>query len=162
MVPGCESKCEVPEKKTSLVALAGSRSKNKWIKLVFRRLPNKFNEEKLFSIIGPFDDRIIWWKISDENLQEIWNTNIPIYKRAYIALKDPLVNLAQFEEHVKGLDVIYDHHKNAYLIIVEVAPYQLIPPKSFKPDHRNNTINDDLDYKKFVASFEQNDSSKNV
>lgn len=118
-------------------------------------LPEDFDKDKLFSILGPCAKDIIWWNIPDEDLETIWASKVFPYKRAYIALENRDSVLLPLKDRLHKMSPLLDSRGNKYPIIPEMAPYQKIPRKVKKVDRRMNTISEDAEYKKFISELSQ-------
>ncbi|KZS98371.1 hypothetical protein SISNIDRAFT_481119 [Sistotremastrum niveocremeum HHB9708] len=122
------------------------------LKTVVRRLPPNLPEEIFWQSVQPWvtNDTSSWRVYYPGKLKSRpHKENIP--SRAYILFKDE-DHLALFS---KGFDghVFRDKQGRESQAIVEFATNQKVPPEKGKADPRIGTIDDDEDYKSFLASL---------
>lgn len=117
-------------------------------KVIIRHLPPDFTEEKLKSVIDPFPS-------NDYFVFVPGNPELGKFgcSRAYINLKK-LEDVMTLRDTCDGLPLESDKGVK-YRIIIELAPYQIIPRGRVKSDHRCGTIQDDAEYKEFLEKYER-------
>ena len=117
-------------------------------KVVIRRLPPDFTEQKLLEIfldIPPYS--FFYFCSGDASLGNL------AFSRAYFAFTDE-ATILPFRDKYDGLHL--ESEKGAkYRAVVEFAPYQGVPKRQKrKPDARMGTIEEDSDYKAFLETSE--------
>lgn len=117
-------------------------------KVIIRRLPPDFTEEKLIEKLSPLPPHnYFYFAPGDPTLGPHGCS------RAYISFSElPLI--LPFRDQFDG-SVFETEKGQKYRAIVEFAPYQNIPKKSKrKPDTRCGTIEQDADYQAFLQLYE--------
>ncbi|KAG9019596.1 hypothetical protein FRB90_000060 [Tulasnella sp. 427] len=125
------------------------------LKVAVRRLPPNLPEGIFWESVLPWvDDKTTSWKVFYSGKLRPKGVNKEnVYSRAYIAFTN--------EEQLKNFHRDYDGHLfrdksgNESQAIVEYAPFQKIPIGKGKADQRQNTIQDDDDFKSFLASLNE-------
>lgn len=141
-----EIKCEDAEKM--------ERSKEKreaMTKIVIRRLPPSLSKEELEEQLQP---------LPEVDYMEFFSNDTSLYPhlfaRAYINFKNQ-EDIVLFRDRFDGY-VFIDSRGQEYPAIVEFAPFQKTAKKrSKKRDAKCGTINEDLDYKKFLEHYNGDD-----
>ncbi|CAN9515162.1 unnamed protein product [Ophioblennius macclurei] len=141
-----EIKCEDAEKT--------ERSKEKreaMTKIVIRRLPPSLSKEELEEQLQP---------LPEVDYMEFFSNDTSLYPhlfaRAYINFKNQ-EDIVLFRDRFDGY-VFIDSRGQEYPAIVEFAPFQKTAKKrSKKRDAKCGTINEDLDYKKFLEHYNGDD-----
>ena len=117
-------------------------------KVVIRRLPPDYNEEKLKELINPFPDHTyFYFSPGDHTLGPLGCS------RAYVTFENE-EEIVPFRDQYDGM--ILESEKGCkYRAIVEFAPYQGVPKKAKrKPDARIGTIEKEPDFQAFMQSLE--------
>lgn len=117
-------------------------------KVVVRRLPPDFTEEKFKEFISPFPNYAYFcFSPGDHTLGTLGCS------RAYIAFENEH-EIVPFRDQYDG--VLLESEKGGkFRAIVEFAPYQGVPKKAKrKPDARCGTIDKDPDFQAFMQSLE--------
>ena len=117
-------------------------------KVIIRRLPPDFTEEKLREKIDPFPDHVYFYFCpGDPTLGNLG------FSRAYIAFERE-EDILPFRNCYDGM-MLEGVKGGKYRAIVEFAPYQGVPKKpKRKVDVRCGTIDKDPDYQAFIQSLE--------
>ena len=117
-------------------------------KVVIRRLPPDFTEEKFLETVNPLpSNSYFYFAPGDSTLGPHGCC------RAYVAF-DIEAEILPFRDRYDGL-VLESEKGNKYRMTVEYAPFQGLPKKSRrKPDARVGTIDQDVDYKAFLEAYE--------
>lgn len=117
-------------------------------KVVIRRLPPDFTEEKLRETLSPLPPHnYFYFAPGDTSLGPFG------YSRAYINFLDEAL-IVPFRDQFDGL-ILESEKGQKYQVIIEFAPYQGIPKKlKRKPDPRCGTIEQDADFQAFLQSLE--------
>lgn len=123
-------------------------------KVIIRRLPPDFTEEKLLEKLSPLPPHnYFYFAPGDPTLGPHGCS------RAYISFAE-LPSILPFRDQLDG-SVFETEKEQKYRAIVEFAPYQNIPKKSKrKPDTRCGTIEQDADYQAFLLSYETKPESR--
>ena len=117
-------------------------------KVIIRRLPPDFTEEKLREKISPLPSHsYFYFAPGDQTLGPHGCS------KAYISFTDESLILP-FRDQFDGC--VFETEKGRkYRSIIEFAPYQGIPKRSKrKPDARCGTIEQDADYQAFLQAYE--------
>uniref|UniRef100_A0A672GVV3 UPF3 domain-containing protein n=1 Tax=Salarias fasciatus TaxID=181472 RepID=A0A672GVV3_SALFA len=141
-----EIKCEDAEKT--------ERSKEKreaMTKIVIRRLPPSLSKEELEEQLQP---------LPEVDYMEFFSNDTSLYPhlfaRAYINFKNQ-EDIVLFRDRFDGY-VFIDSRGQEYPAIVEFAPFQKTAKRrNKKRDAKCGTINEDLDYKKFLEHYNGDD-----
>lgn len=117
-------------------------------KVIIRHLPPDYTEEKLKHVIDPFPANDYFAFVPG-------NPDLGRFgcSRAYINLKK-VEDIMPLRDNYDGLPLESDKGVK-YRMIIELAPYQIIPRGRVKPDHRCGTILEDIDYKTFLEKYER-------
>lgn len=117
-------------------------------KVVIRRLPPDFTEEKLLGALvdlPPYN--YFYFALGDSSVGDL------ACSRAYFSLTDE-ASVLPFRDKYDGL-ILESEKGLKYRAVVEFAPYQAIPKKvKKKADARIATIEQDADYQAFLQSLE--------
>lgn len=117
-------------------------------KVVIRRLPPDFTEEKLLEKIAPLPPHSYFYFAPGEP-----SLGPHGCARAYINFSDES-EVVPFRDQFDGYALTTEKGQR-YHAIVEYAPFQGVPKKSKrKPDARCGTIDQDADYQAFMQSLE--------
>ena len=118
------------------------------LKVVIRRLPPDFTEEKLLEKISPLPPHnFFYFAPGEPGLGPHGSA------RAYINFSDES-DIIPFRDQFDGY-VLTTERGQRYHAIVEYAPFQGVPKKlKRKPDSRCGTIEQDADYQAFMQSLE--------
>ena len=117
-------------------------------KVILRHLPPDYTKEKLTALIDPlppFD--CYMFVIGSPELGKFGCS------RAYINFKHSQ-DIVPFRDTFDGT-VLESESNIKYRMIIELAPYQIIPRGRGKTDHRCGTITDDPEYKEFLQKYEK-------
>ncbi|KAF6037429.1 hypothetical protein EB796_004251 [Bugula neritina] len=116
-------------------------------KIVIRNLPPTFTADLFIEEVSPLAEHNYFNFVpADKSLGQF------AFSKAFINFKNP-DDLFLFRERFDNY-VFVDTRGNEYPAVVEFAPYQKIPLKARKLDHRENTLDEDADYKKFLEQLE--------
>lgn len=138
-----EIKCDEPEKPEKL----NKEKKEAMTKIVIRRLPPSLTKEDLVEQLQPLPELdYLEFFSSDTSL-------FPhLFARAYLSFENQ-DDVVLFRDRFDGY-VFIDNRGQEYPAIVEFAPFQKIAKKrSKKKDAKSGTIEDDVDYKKFLELY---------
>ncbi|KAG8962092.1 hypothetical protein FRC00_010365 [Tulasnella sp. 408] len=146
-------KTEKPAKsKSSRPKRSGPESR---LKVVVRRLPPNLPEAVFWESVTPWVDAqtTSWKQFCPGKLRPKGVNKENILSRAYIVFNT--------EEQLRNFHRDYDGHLfrdksgNESQAVVEYAPFQKVPLAKGKVDQRQGTIQDDEDFKSFIASLSQ-------
>ncbi|KAG8977930.1 hypothetical protein FRC05_000458 [Tulasnella sp. 425] len=146
-------KTEKPAKaKASRTKRSGPESR---LKVLVRRLPPNLPEAVFWDSVAPWvDAETTSWKVFHAGKLRPKGVNKEnILSRAYIVFNT--------EEQLRNFHLAYDGHLfrdksgNESQAVVEYAPFQKVPLAKGKVDQRQGTIEDDEDFKSFIASLSQ-------
>ncbi|KAM4664894.1 regulator of nonsense transcripts 3B isoform 2-T2 [Discoglossus pictus] len=120
-------------------------------KVIIRRLPPSLTKEQLEEHLQPLPDHDYFEFFSNDS------SLFPhMFSRAYINFKSQ-EDIVLFRDRFDGY-VFIDHRGQEYPAVVEFAPFQKVAKKkSKKKDSKTGTIEDDLEYKKFLDSYSVDD-----
>ncbi|XP_016413729.1 regulator of nonsense transcripts 3B [Sinocyclocheilus rhinocerous] len=138
-----EIKCDEIEKAEK----PNKEKKEAMTKIVIRRLPPSLTKEDLVEQLQPLPELdYLEFFSSDTSL-------FPhLFARAYLNFKNQ-DDIVLFRDRFDGY-VFIDNRGQEYPAIVEFAPFQKIAKKrSKKKDAKSGTIEDDVDYKKFLEFY---------
>ncbi|KTG03191.1 hypothetical protein cypCar_00000461 [Cyprinus carpio] len=138
-----EIKCDEIEKPEK----PNKEKKEAMTKIVIRRLPPSLTKEDLVEQLQPLPELdYLEFFSSDTSL-------FPhLFARAYLNFKNQ-DDIVLFRDRFDGY-VFIDNRGQEYPAIVEFAPFQKIAKKrSKKKDAKSGTIEDDVDYKKFLEFY---------
>lgn len=114
-------------------------------KVVIRRLPPDFTEEKLMAVLADLPPHnYFYFASADSSLGDL------ACSRAYFSFIDE-ASIIQFRDKYDGL-YLESEKGLKYRAVVEFAPYQGIPKKRKKADARMATIESDVDYLGFIET----------
>lgn len=117
-------------------------------KLVIRRLPPDFTEEKFLQTINPLPINTYFYFAPGDSSLGPYGCS-----RAYIAFENE-EEIVPFRDQYDGL-VLESDRGMKYRVIVEYAPFQSTPRKSKKKiDARTGTVEQDSDYTTFLEAYE--------
>ena len=117
-------------------------------KVVIRRLPPDFTEDKLKELITPFPTYTYFYFSSGDKTLGTFGCS-----RAYIAFENE-DEIVSFRDQYDGM-LLESEKGGKYRAIVEFAPYQGVPKKAKrKIDARCGTIDKDADFQTFMQSLE--------
>ncbi|XP_067935733.1 regulator of nonsense transcripts 3A-like [Watersipora subatra] len=123
-------------------------------KIVVRRLPPSLTKESFLEEVSPLPEHDYFhFEPADRSLGPF------ALCRAVINFKD-VQDLYIFREKFDGY-VFVDSRGTEYPAVVEYAPYQKIP-LNHRKDHRENTLDDDQEYKKFLENHEKQETDEPV
>ena len=117
-------------------------------KVIIRRLPPDFTEEKLKTCICPFPDHVYFYFCPGDPTLGSFG-----FSRAYVAFEHE-EDIVPFRNQYDGL-LLESERGEKYRAIVEFSPYQGVPKKpKRKMDARCGTVDKDPDYQSFMQSLE--------
>ncbi|KAL5520728.1 hypothetical protein ACEPAF_2730 [Sanghuangporus sanghuang] len=124
------------------------------LKTIVRRLPPNLPEDVFWQSVQPWvtDETVSWRAFYPGKIRKKHNVNKEdMPSRAYIAFRT-VEKLATFSQAYDG-HIFRDKTGNESFAIVEFAPFQKVPPEKRKVDTRMGTIEQDDDFKSFLASL---------
>ncbi|XP_043113170.1 regulator of nonsense transcripts 3B [Puntigrus tetrazona] len=142
-----EKKVEIKCDDTEKAEKPNKEKKEAMTKIVIRRLPPSLTKEDLVEQLQPLPELdYLEFFSSDTSL-------FPhLFARAYLNFKNQ-DDIVLFRDRFDGY-VFIDNRGQEYPAIVEFAPFQKIAKKrSKKKDAKSGTIEDDVDYKKFLEFY---------
>ncbi|XP_066496095.1 regulator of nonsense transcripts 3B isoform X2 [Tiliqua scincoides] len=120
-------------------------------KVVIRRLPPSLTKEQLEEHLQPLPEHDYFELFANDS-----SLYPHMFSRAYINFKNQ-EDIVLFRDRFDGY-VFVDHKGLEYTAIVEFAPFQKsAKKKSKKKDAKAGTIEDDLEYKKFLENYSADD-----
>lgn len=145
-----EIKCEDGEKSER----PNKEKKEAMTKIVIRRLPPSLTKEELEEQLQP---------LPEVDYLEFFSSDTSLYPhlfaRAYLNFKNQ-EDIVLFRDRFDGY-VFIDSRGQEYPAIVEFAPFQKVAKKrSKKKDAKTGTIEEDVDYKKFLEMYNGGDDEK--
>ncbi|KAI4892876.1 hypothetical protein NFI96_012621 [Prochilodus magdalenae] len=153
-----EIKCEESEK----VEKANKEKKEAMTKIVIRRLPPSLTKEELEEQLQPLPEvDYLEFFSSDtrgDDLKVLFCYSLypHLFARAYLNFKNQ-EDIVLFRDRFDGY-VFIDNRGQEYPAIVEFAPFQKVAKKrSKKKDAKTGTIEEDVDYKKFLEIYNGDD-----
>ncbi|KAL5478385.1 hypothetical protein ACEPAI_2569 [Sanghuangporus weigelae] len=124
------------------------------LKTIVRRLPPNLPEDAFWQSVQPWvtDETASWRAFYPGKIRKKHNVNKEnMPSRAYIAFRT-VEQLAAFSQAYDG-HIFRDKTGNESFAVVEFAPFQKVPPEKRKVDTRMGTIEQDDDFKSFLASL---------
>ena len=117
-------------------------------KVIVRRLPPDFTEEKFKEVINPLPaNNMFYFFPGDQSLGKFGCA------RAYINFAAD-GDIVHFRDKYDGM-MLQSQKGTKYRAVIEYAPFQGVPRRNKKPDPRCGTIEQDAEYKEFLEDYEK-------
>ncbi len=117
-------------------------------KVIIRHLPPDQTKEKLLTILDPLPSCKYFIFVPGDPVLGKFGCS-----RAYINF-DCFEDIVPFRDAYDGM-ILETERGVKYRIIIELAPYQVVPRGRPRPDHRCGTIFGDTEYQEFLETYEK-------